>query len=521
MREVLRLEPPLPVFAVKPYRDVIIGKNYKIGKDESCVILLQSAHRDINVYGADAEAFKPERMLDENFEQLPPGSFKPFGNGQRACIGRHFAFQEATLMLSMLLQNFNIVLDDPEYQLQYNATLTMKPKNFKIRAHLRTGLTPTALQHRLMGRPVDLSLNNMQQMSAGGNSGADGKPLTILYGSNSGTCESLAQLLAAHALSQGFSAQSVESLDSARGRLPFDHPIVIITTSYDGQPTENAKRFVSWLEEMAMMTDSLAQTRYAIFGLGNRDWVSTFHKIPKLIDNKLQKAGARRLVPLCLNDVGSCEIFSTFETWEDEILWPTLHKLHGTNSETLSSSNGFASDFDFFRSRAIALRHHVSAATVITTQVLTKATEPLKKHIEILLPKGMRYRTGDYLTILPVNPQQTILRVLRHFDIPNEFRIMIGSQQTTTVETSIALSDILESWVELSRCATKRGISALVAATQDVHTKKELQSLLSTAYHTKVVASNISILDLLERFPKVALPIESFLRLLPPMRLRC
>lgn len=37
-------------------------------------------------------------MLDENFSKLLSNSWKPFGNGMRACIGRAFAWQEALLV---------------------------------------------------------------------------------------------------------------------------------------------------------------------------------------------------------------------------------------------------------------------------------------------------------------------------------------------------------------------------------------------------------------------------------------
>lgn len=133
------------MFAVKPYEDTVIANKYLVKKDESYVILLKSAHLDKAVFGEDSDKFRPEHMLDEDFNKLPPGSFKPFGNGMRACIGRGFAIQEAALMLGMLLQNFNIELDDPAYEIQYNRTLTVKPKDFKIHAHLRDGLTPNAL----------------------------------------------------------------------------------------------------------------------------------------------------------------------------------------------------------------------------------------------------------------------------------------------------------------------------------------------------------------------------------------
>ena len=41
-------------------------------------------------------------------------------------------------MLAMLLQNFNFSLDDPDYTLKYRQTLTMKPRDFKVRAPIVT-----------------------------------------------------------------------------------------------------------------------------------------------------------------------------------------------------------------------------------------------------------------------------------------------------------------------------------------------------------------------------------------------
>jgi len=53
-------------------------------------LVLSKIHRDPAVYGDDFEDFKPERMYEENFERLPNGAWKPFGNGSRACIVRPF-----------------------------------------------------------------------------------------------------------------------------------------------------------------------------------------------------------------------------------------------------------------------------------------------------------------------------------------------------------------------------------------------------------------------------------------------
>lgn len=52
-------------------------------KGEFVNAFLPKLHLDPAVY-EDPLTFKPERMLDENFNKLPRNSWKPFGNGVRA-----------------------------------------------------------------------------------------------------------------------------------------------------------------------------------------------------------------------------------------------------------------------------------------------------------------------------------------------------------------------------------------------------------------------------------------------------
>lgn len=56
-------------------------KKYAIPRDKPIVCLLGKIQKDPKVWGEDAGEFKPERMLDENFERLPKNAWKPFGTG--------------------------------------------------------------------------------------------------------------------------------------------------------------------------------------------------------------------------------------------------------------------------------------------------------------------------------------------------------------------------------------------------------------------------------------------------------
>jgi cytochrome P450/NADPH-cytochrome P450 reductase len=115
-------------------------------------------------------SFKPERMLGDNFKESaecsvegklssPQGMFgakilQPFGTGVRAYIGRAFAWQEALMVMAMLLQNFSFQLDDPSYNLRIKQTLTIKPLGLKMRSTLRHGMNATDLERFLHGSPI-------------------------------------------------------------------------------------------------------------------------------------------------------------------------------------------------------------------------------------------------------------------------------------------------------------------------------------------------------------------------------
>lgn len=281
MRETLRLTPTATAFTMQVRPDsteepvLLGGGKYQIHKGQAIIALLPKIHRDPAVYGADAAEFKPERMLDEPFSKLPPNSWKPFGNGMRGCIGRPFAWQEAILATALLLQNFNFRFDDPSYELHIKQTLTIKPGGFFMHATLRDHIDPVHLEQMLhSSTPPDRKTIEKDRRASVGVQGAKKpkKPMTILYGSNAGTCEALAQSLARVASGHGFHAE-VEPLDSVVDKVPKDQPVVLICPSYEGQPPDNAAHFVQWLESSE--GKKLEGVKYAVFGCGNRKYQRT------------------------------------------------------------------------------------------------------------------------------------------------------------------------------------------------------------------------------------------------------
>jgi len=521
LRETLRQQSPIPMIQVVPKEDEILGGKYEVKKGESCTLFIKKMHTDPAVYGEDALEFKPERMLSENFNKLPKNAWKPFGNGMRGCIGRPFAWQEAILCMAMMLQNFNFVMDDPNYNLVYKQTLTIKPANFYMRAIIRDGLTPTELEHRLAGTKIPDQHKAPDAVKTNGSEAAGkGKPMTVIYGSNSGTCEAMAHRIATDAAQHGFHVTSLDTMDVANGNLPKDQPVVIITASYEGQPPDNAAHFVSWLEDAK--EKELEGVSYAVFGCGHHDWAQTFHRIPKLVNEKMADAGASRLVEMGLADAAEGDMFADFETWEDNVLWPALKDKYKIAADENRHSLISALRVNITKPRVSTLREDVQEAEVVAARTLTAPDEPIKKHIEIKLPSDVTYRSGDYLAVLPINPKETISRAIRRFELPWDANITIEGDSLIPLpkNESVPVQTIFGAYVELSQPATRRNIMSLAEASTEEKDIKALEKLAGDDYKSEISDKRVSILDLLERLPAIRLPLGSFLGMLPPMRVR-
>lgn len=146
--------------------------------------------------------------------------------------------QEAILAVAVLFQKFDFKLKDPNFKLTWKQTLTLKPHDLFMYAKLRPGIDPLSLQRDLVlgsGDPRDASSSVIEKVAAHSNMESDLVPMSIFYGSNTGTCESLASRLAMTALQHGFRS-SVQPLDEAKNNMQTDGPVVIITsTMYEGQ----------------------------------------------------------------------------------------------------------------------------------------------------------------------------------------------------------------------------------------------------------------------------------------------
>nr|XP_022909586.1 cytochrome P450 6j1-like [Onthophagus taurus] len=134
MCESLRLHPPGMTSTKKcttPYELPPINGNKKglIIEVGTPVIIPTYAIQREPKYWKNPESFQPERFLDENKNDIVSGTWIPFGEGPRACLGQRFAMLQVKVALASILNNFELTVNEKtkvplEYDKRYFRLVT-------------------------------------------------------------------------------------------------------------------------------------------------------------------------------------------------------------------------------------------------------------------------------------------------------------------------------------------------------------------------------------------------------------
>ncbi len=532
LKETLRLWPTAPMFSVYPYEDeTIIDGKYRMNKEQDWAILIPMLHRDKSVWGEDAEEFNPDHFTVEAEQTRPANAYKPFGNGQRACIGRQFAMQEATLVLGMLLQRFKFI-DYSNYQLKIKETLTLKPENFTIQVKERTNAERTLVAPAHVEKPVEPVTQTVTPTTIQHNT-----PLLVLFGSNLGASEDIAHHIAEDGAAKGFDAK-VAPLDDYINSLPKKGAVIVVTASYNGTPPDNAVKFSAWMKSADLASDALNDVKYTVFGCGNREWASTFQAIPRLIDSEMEKHGATRIYQRGEGDA-SDDFDGQFQAWYQP-LWKALAQALSIDLGTApTQAQGPALEVEVI-SGATPLNPFVASFGAQAMKIVAKQELNIKdgafpserstRHIELALPEGVTYNAGDHLGVIGRNNERQIQRVLTRFGFERDTKVRLHRSDTRKtnlpIDEPVLVFDLLSDYVELQDVATRTQIKVMADHTQCPPDKRKLLALSGddegsiAKYREEVLEKRKSLIDLLEEFLACELPFNVYLELLSPIRPR-
>lgn len=467
LNEALRLYPTAPQFTLYAKEDMVLRGKYPIKKRQNVVVLLPQLHRDKTAWGEDAEVFRPERFEDP--KKVPHDAYKPFGNGQRACIGMQFALHEATLVLGMILQHFELV-DHKNYQLKIKQTMTLKPDDFTMKVKLRnkTILDPffAAFPDSKESSPGVLSVK-------GTLSGVNDRPLLVLYGSNMGTAEGVAREITDIASAYGIRSE-VGALDDYLGKLPTKGAVIIITSSYNGKPPKNARRFIKWLDTVE--AGQLEGVHYTVFGCGDRNWANTYQNVPKMIDEQLSLKGATRFSQRGEMDA-SGDSEQQLKDWKNRLLADAMAAFELKLDDT-------------------------------SVEMGNKIT--------------LKFVANNAVENSPRNDAKMVHRVLTRFKLNADDVVVLQTSENQTTQLplnqAVKLSDLLTNYVDLKQPISRTQLKELASYTVCPPHKFELEAMAEEGiYENRILEKGMTIMDLLEKYEACEIPFECLLEMLPSL----
>jgi len=122
LNESMRFRPPAGILLRKVNKNTEIdGYFLKAGRLAIFSIFNLHHHPD---FWPRPDQFDPERFLIPENRRF---SFMPFGTGERICIANHFALMEAQLLLSMIVQHYDLQLLDTE-EVEIELAVALRPK---------------------------------------------------------------------------------------------------------------------------------------------------------------------------------------------------------------------------------------------------------------------------------------------------------------------------------------------------------------------------------------------------------
>ncbi len=241
----------------------------------------------------------------------------------------------------------------------------------------------------------------------------EGRPVTVLYGSQTGNAEMVARDLAKAAEDYGMIGDVRDMEEITLSDLVGVERIVLLCSTYgDGDMPDSAQAL--WDESEDASADTLKGSYYSVLALGDESY-DHFAKAGQDWDERFEALGAHRIQEICLADVDYDEIA---QTWMESAL-PTISKI-GEQATLIKAS-------DVVNTTATRRynRRNPALGQLLKRRRLTD-TESSKEvmHYEIgLLSAGLTYKPGDTLNILAKNDPDLVAAVLKQMGCAGNERI--------------------------------------------------------------------------------------------------
>ncbi|MBO9409598.1 sulfite reductase subunit alpha [Shimia sp. R9_1] len=268
------------------------------------------------------------------------------------------------------------------------------------------------------------------------------KPLNILFGTQTGNAEEVANEAAELAKNKGF-APKVAELDAIEmdQLAAMENVIVVISTYGEGEMPDNAELF--WEALSAGTAPRLEKLNYGVLALGDTSY-ELFCQAGKLIDTRLEQLGAKRLGARV-----DCDI-----DFEDAAsAWLTV-TIPDAGSAGASETNAVAPK----PQKSGFSRKNPYVSKVVDNHIQSGAQSAKEiRHIAFDLGDScMTYEAGDALGVIPVNAPDLVDGILTRLGVSQDTYVdgkdqPLGALLATGVEIMTPSRDLIRALEPLAK----------------------------------------------------------------------
>lgn len=225
-------------------------------------------------------------------------------------------------------------------------------------------------------------------------------PLTVLYGTESGNSEVLADRATKEAKRKGFKAVMKNMADMAPADLTsVENLLVIVSTWGEGDPPESALSFYK-----ALLAEKLdfGKTRFSVCALGDTSYERFCHT-GKTIDARLEELGAKRFENRQDCDVDYEE---NFNTWLGKVISKLQPAVPAPSPAAIAAS---AAPANGTHGKSNPFHAEVLENLLLNGKGSAKETVHLEFSLE---GSGLTYEAGDALAVVPTNAPDVVQAIL-------------------------------------------------------------------------------------------------------------
>jgi cytochrome P450 / NADPH-cytochrome P450 reductase len=560
IKETMRIYPPMPVTIRRSLKDGVLGR-YRIRKGDIVLVGTLAAQRDPRYWGENADEFDPEQFSMEKVVNRPRHAFIPFSIGKRQCMAQEVTFMMLRVVLFEIYKRYRLRLA-PGATVAKNTIVTTKPvsvpivrvpREFNGHRHSTVvvparAITPATAVARDWGEPMEIPEDSTYGR------------LVVAYGSNFGACKELAERFAERSRFYGYTNEVV-TLNELAESPPRAEPwlLVVMTSTYTSNPPTSATAFKSFLERAEPGAETWRNCKYAVWGLGNSQW-NAFLAFPRYLNAKLAELGADPVAEFAFGDVGSPVWERLHGEWNSSV-WPVLLELSGAEKTEAAASRTAAekeaaaklSGTDSNTAMAMSLGGSDSAPRVLLVpKILTNAVgaetfevrawdccelhsceSPKRtRHLEIALPAGVSYRTGDHLGVCPRNDEDDVERLAARLGAALEGLFMVPQTLNVRVVPKgavLQVRNVLTNLVDIAGKPTLAFVELLLHKATDPAERSRLEEIKgvleapdgpNSPLRSAVDAGAYDVLQLLDECRSSSLNIFEFLQVAQPLRPR-